>query len=65
MANKTKHIKEDAVIEALTKSFYKGEKIVDLLIFKTIEEVREWRKENPDIHLKYDTANKIYHTLEQ
>ena len=45
-------------------SIYKGEKIVDLLIFKTIEEVREWRKENTDIHLKYDSNDKITHTLE-
>ena len=46
-------------------SIYRGEKIIDLLLFKTIEEVREWRKKNPDIHLKYDCNDKITHTLEQ
>ena len=38
---------------------WKNDLIVDLLIFKTIEEVREWKKENPDIHLKYDSNDKI------
>ena len=46
-------------------SIYKDEKIIDLLLFKTIKKVREWRKQNPDIHLKYDCNDKITHTLEQ
>jgi hypothetical protein len=46
-------------------TIWKNDKIIDVLILKTYEDVRQWKKENPDIHLKYDCNDKITHTLEQ
>ena len=44
---------------------WKNNKIIDLLLFKTRGEVDEWRKQNPDIKLKYDTTDNLHYTLEQ
>jgi hypothetical protein len=44
---------------------WKKDQIIDLILFKTYEEVRQWKKEHPDIHLKYECNDKITYTLEQ
>ncbi len=44
---------------------WKNDLIIDLLLFKTRDDVDKWRNENKNIKLRYNNNDKITHTLEQ